>query len=173
MDALTKIGMVMLSVILTVMSLELFARLMAPPIENPRYLQISQGYENLAQLLKDKYVPKLAYHDYYLYSLEPASTKTVTFTNYFGARSTPDSVGLAEADELIWMVGGSTMQNLETEDRLSIANQMAVELIRNTVRARVLNFGVGSFQSSMEAIKFQDLIRRVPINEIPTTVIFY
>jgi hypothetical protein len=39
--------------------------------------------------------------------------------------------------------------------------------------ATVVNFGTGGFQSSLENIKFQELLRQVPANERPAVVIFY
>jgi hypothetical protein len=136
-------------------------------------MEVSAGYANLHQLLKDKYVPTTEYHDYYIFSLGPSATQTVNFTTYFGARATPDSHDLKTAQELVWVFGGSTMQNLETEDQLSIANNIGVELNKSGVPARVINFGTGGFQSSLESIKFQDLLRRVPESERPTTAVFY
>ena len=65
------------------------------------------------------------------------------------------------------------MQNLETEDAFSIANNIGTELKRNGIRSRVLNFGTGGFQSAMESIKFQTLIRKVPKSELPTSAVFY
>jgi hypothetical protein len=46
-------------------------------------------------------------------------------------------------------------------------------LKENGICPTVKNFGVGAFQSSMELIKFQDLLRRVPETRRPTIAIFY
>ena len=62
---------------------------------------------------------------------------------------------------------------METVDRLTIANQLALNLKKNNIKATVVNFGVGGFQSSLESIKFQDLLRRVDKRERPDIVIFY
>ena len=165
--------LVLLSIVSILSFLEISARLFAKPVENPRYLEVSASYDNLEQLLKDKYVPALRYHEYYMYSSGPSVTQTVNFTDYFGARATPDSDSIETAKELIWVFGGSTMQNLETEDALSIANNIGTELKRNGIPSRVLNFGTGGFQSAMESIKFQTLIRKVPKSELPTSAVFY
>jgi hypothetical protein len=137
------------------------------------FLEIGQGYSQLNQLIKDWNVLRFNYHDYYMYSPAPAHSPTVNFSEYFGSRATPDSSKEHKPKEVIWAFGGSTMQNLETEDSLTLANQIALEFKRRNILARVYNFGVSSFQSSLETIKFQDLLRRVPVNEWPTTVLFY
>jgi len=168
------------SVLLILLIPEISARLLSKvskpqsPFPNyPYYVEISHGYKHVDQLIQDWSAVWVQYHDYYIYSPGPASSKTVNFTDYFGARATPASADLDEADEVIWAFGGSTMADLETDDDLSLANQIAVELNKDNVKARVRNFGVGGFQSSLETIKFQDLLRRVPLRERPTTVIFY
>ena len=150
-----------------------YAKLKAVPPANPRYLEISQTYPQLKQLLRDWNVLRFGYHDYYVYSPVPASSELVNFTSYYGARATPDSVGLDSAKEIVWAFGGSTLQNLEAEDRLTLPNQLAAALNREHAQARVYNFGTGGFQSSLEIAKFQDLLRRVPESEWPTTVVFY
>ncbi|MCI0562758.1 MAG: SGNH/GDSL hydrolase family protein, partial [Nitrososphaera sp.] len=156
---------------------EISARLVSKPQSPfpsyPSYVEISHGYKHLNQLIQDWNASRIQYYDYYIYSFGPASSKTVNFTDYFGARATPASADLDEADEVIWAFGGSTMADLEADDDLSLANQIALELNKDNVKARVHNFGVGGFQSSLETIKFQDLLRRVPLRERPTTVIFY
>lgn len=150
-----------------------YARYLPPPETKPLYLEGSKSYPRLQQLLRDMPSFGFGYHDYYVYSPRPVSTETINFTSYFGARHSPDSTGLDVAKETVWAFGGSTMQNLETDDQLSLSNQIAVELNQNHVLARVYNFGSGGFQSSLEVTKFQDLLRRVPQSEWPTTAIFY
>jgi hypothetical protein len=144
----------------------------APPAKS-RYIELSDRYPLLRQLISDWNALRFIYHDYYVYSPAPASSQTVNFTDYFGARLTPDSASLDAAKQVVWAFGGSTMQNLETDDRLTLANQIAAELNKADARVLVYNFGAGGFQSSLEAIKFQDLLRRVPPNQYPTIAIFY
>jgi len=151
----------------------------SPTEAKPRYLEVSKSYPHLQQLLRDTHLFELGYHDYYVYSPRPVSSETINFTSYLearhslGVRYSPDSVELNVAKEIIWAFGGSTMQNLETDDQLSLPNQIAAELNRNNSFARVYNFGAGGFQSSLEVAKFQDLLRRVPQSDWPTTAIFY
>lgn len=116
---------------------------------------------------------RLAYYDYHIFAVAPFSSETMTFTSYYSARNVPDSMPVGEGDVTIWIFGGSTMQNMETVDELTIANQLALNLKKNNIKATVVNFGVGAFQSSLESIKFQDLLRRVDKRERPDIVIFY
>ncbi len=112
------------------------------------------------------------YRDYYLFSLAPKNVGDINITEYFSARSTPDSVHIGEATSIIWMFGGSTMQNFETNDKLSIANTVAIAANKRE-KVAVLNFGTGSFHSISESIKFFDLLRRINPNEYPKIAIFY
>ncbi|MBF0435783.1 MAG: hypothetical protein HQL77_10480 [Magnetococcales bacterium] len=112
------------------------------------------------------------YRDYYLFSLEPKNVGDINITEYFSARSTPDSVHIGEATSIIWMFGGSTMQNFETNDKLSIANTIAIAANKKE-KVAVLNFGTGSFHSITESIKFFDLLRRINPIEYPKIAIFY
>lgn len=151
----------------------IYLKFIIAPMGNPLYLEMSQSYPLLKQLLRDWSALQFGYHDYYVFSPLPNASETVNFTSYYGARATPDSVEQAAAKEIVWAFGGSTMQNLESDDRLTLANQIAAELNQRQTPARVYNFGSGGFQSSLEVAKFQDLLRRVPQTEWPTTAIFY
>ena len=115
---------------------------------------------------------RLTYWEYYLYSTAPRKSKDAEFTSYFSARATPDSLPIKSARNIIWMFGGSTMQNLETTDRLTIANTVA-KTLNPAAGVAVLNFGVGSFHSTLELIKFHDLLRRVKRSEHPKVAVFY
>jgi hypothetical protein len=160
-------------------TLEVGARILVPSnVDNPRYLAISQGFEKLPQLLRDKRSGGgerhgTKYYEYEIYSNRPHVTETMTFTDYHSARLTPASVPRQEAGTIIWTFGGSTMQNAETSDELSIANAIAKVFISNGMKARVENFGVGAFQSSLELVKFSTLLARVPPAERPKVAIFY
>ncbi len=166
-----------LYVLLVLLTPEIAARIIAKltpsPWPSPLYKEISQGYALRDQLVADWSALRFEYRDYYLYSPGPAASQTVNFTPYFGARATPASVDVKAAKEVIWAFGGSTMQNLEADDELTLANQIAVELNKQQVPTHLYNLGTGAFQSSLETIKFQDLLRRTPPRERPTTVIFY
>lgn len=117
----------------------------------------------------------LSYYDYFLFATAPTPVKTklMTFTNYYSSRKVPDSVPMGSDAPIVWIFGGSTMQNMETTDELTIANQVAVNLKKAGHPATVVNFGTGGFQSSLENIKFQELLRQLPANERPAVVIFY
>ena len=166
-----------LFMLLVFLAPEICARMIArftPPVgTRSLYKEISQGYALHDQLVADWRALHFEYRDYYLYSPGPASSKTVNFTSYFGARATPASVDVKDAKEIIWTFGGSTMQNLEADDELTLANQIATELNKQGIPTHLYNFGTGAFQSSLETVKFQDLLRRTPPREHPTTVIFY
>jgi hypothetical protein len=151
----------------------LIAKLTYVPPAKSRYIQIGEQYPLLQQLISDWTALRFVYHDYYVYSPAPASSQTVNFTDYFGARLTPDSVSPDASKQVVWAFGGSTMQNLEADDRLTLANQIAAELNKAGTGVLLYNFGSGGFQSSLETIKFQDLIRRVPATQRPATAVFY
>ncbi len=164
-------------VLLILASPEIVARLIAKLAphswSSSVYDDISHDYPLREQLVSDWNTLRFGYRDYYLYSPEPASSRTINFTPYYGARRAPASVDRAQAKEVVWTFGGSTMQNLEADDELTLANQIAVELNQRGIPTQLHNFGVGAFQSSLELIKFQDLLRRVPPEERPSTAIFY
>lgn len=142
---------------------------------NPHYVEISGDFADLAELIADSQntpsAPK--YYDEFLYAAAPASTEHINFTDYYSARWTPDSEPLSEAEHIIWTFGGSTMENTETTDRLTIANTWAKIFNGTLGPTHVKNFGTGGFFSSYELIKFQKLLREVPENELPTIAIFY
>ncbi len=126
-------------------------------------------YESLAKLTQNGF----KYYDYYVYSLAPIKTKTIVITDYFSSRHVPDSVPLGKAKTIIWFFGGSTLQNLDSADDRTIVNQVARELKSQGIEATLLNFSVAAYQSSVEFVKFTDLLRRVPSHELPTVVVFY
>jgi len=138
-----------------------------------RYRKISQGFRDLAELERDLRIGKTAYADYQLYTNAPRSTPTFTITPYYSSRRTPASFPREDADTIVWTFGGSTMQNAETSDDLSIANAIATTLAAAGLRPRVENFGIGSFQSSLEFIQFSRLLARVSERERPQIAAFY
>jgi hypothetical protein len=141
--------------------------------ENPRYLAASKDFPELQQLLKDKYIGGLKYYDYHYFALAPFSSKTVTITDYFSSRRTPASVERSEARTIVWAFGGSTMQNFETSDEFTIANTIAQRFAHAGLKPRVENFGVGSFQSSLEFVKFGRLLAAIPEKHHPKIAVFY
>lgn len=169
------LGLMMILVCLLVA--EGVARLVSGPTwVNPYYSEMSKGFALLDELNADKqhmFAQGQKYYDEFLYGTAPVSLTHVNFTDYYSARSTPDSVPLSQAENIVWTFGGSTMMNTETTDELTIANTLAVEFGKVLGPTHVKNFGEGSFFSSYELIKFQKLLREVPEDEMPTMVLFY
>jgi hypothetical protein len=124
----------------------------APPAKS-RYIQVSQPYPLLQQLISDWTALRFVYHDYYVYSPAPASSQTVNFTDYFGARLTPDSVSPDTSQHVVWTFGGSTMQNLEADDRLTLANQIAAELNKRV--SCYITLGAGDFKAPWRRSNFK------------------
>jgi hypothetical protein len=163
--------------IATLAAAELIARLTTHnrPWLNPRYVKLSQDFAEFEALIEDVYSKGngAPYQHEFLYGPPEKSTNHVNFTTYFSARRTPDSVPLDGAEHIIWTFGGSTMENTETTDSLTIANTWARAFNRELGGVHVKNFGTGGFFSSYQLIKFQRLLREVPQAEHPTIGIFY
>jgi hypothetical protein len=141
---------------------------------NPYYVEMSKDFARLDELISDKQnTHHLKYYDEFLYATAPISLTHISYTDYYSSRWTPDSVPLSEAENIVWAFGGSTMENQETTDDLTIANTWAKVFNRTLGPTHVKNFGTGSFFSSYELIKFQKLLREVPESELPSMVIFY
>jgi hypothetical protein len=162
----------------TLLALELASRLTTPesPWLNPRYVRLSEAYPELDALIADaEWGPGGAarYYEEFLYAKKPSTSAHVTFTEYYSARLTPSSVPLGRAEHIVWAFGGSTMENSETTDSLTIANTWARRFNRALGPTHVKNFGTDSFFSSYELIKFQKLLREVPADERPTVALFY
>lgn len=137
-----------------------------------------QNFPDIQKFLADKRLAEeagIVYYDYFLFAIAPTPGKSslVRYTNYYSSRNVPDSEPLGTGAPIVWIFGGSNMQNIETTDELTIANQVAVSLKRSGKPATVVNFGVLGFQSSLESIKFQELLRLVPAHERPSVVLFY
>jgi hypothetical protein len=156
---------------------ELIMRRFFPP-PNPnsatQWLKLLDDLPERDQFLADRlHFTRQKYYDYHLYGVRAGKSQTMTFTDFFSARACPDSVAPDQAKQIIWMFGGSTLQNAETTDERTIANQVAKYLKSEGTPVAVFNFGVGSFQSSLELIKFEDILRRVSPAERPNVVVFY
>ncbi|MEM7395974.1 MAG: hypothetical protein AAF492_26875, partial [Verrucomicrobiota bacterium] len=114
------------------------------------------------------------YHDYYIAGPRPLESETVNYRgDYYGAHACPDSAQPAPGNRRIWFFGGSTMENLTTTDEGTLANQAVKVLNENGVPAEGHNFGFRSFHSTLESIKFQDLLRREPPARHPAVAVFY
>ncbi|MCK4788749.1 MAG: hypothetical protein KAV87_33715, partial [Desulfobacteraceae bacterium] len=167
----------LITILVFIITLEVYARikyLYDPPLPlGLKFLHQELGAKASEFIHLEKKGRGLKYYDYYLYAIAPYQSQTATFTKYFSARSVPDSYPLGEGAIIVWLFGGSTMQNLETIDKFTIANSLACNLRKSGIKASFLNFGTGGFQSSLESIKFQDLLRRTSFSERPDVVIFY
>jgi hypothetical protein len=162
---------------ISILSLEILIRFSSqnPRWHNPHYIEISSDYPLLDELVADAQNthPAPKYYDEFLYAAAPVATKHINYTNYYSARLTPDSVPLSKAEHIIWTFGGSTMENTETSDELTIANTWARIFNHSLGATHVKNFGTGGFFTSYELIKFQKILREVPETEHPTMAIFY
>lgn len=127
----------------------------------------------LKQLVSQGSPAPQKYYDFHVHAFKPFSQPDLGFSDYFSARRTPASTPLGASKSIVWLFGGSTLQNLDTPDSLTIVNQFALNLKNAGKKVTVQNFGVGGFPISMELTKFADLLRRVPANERPQTVVFY
>ncbi len=173
-----KVLYVFVVTLLCLVVLEIVSRITAPehPWLNPRYVELSEDYEDLEGLIDDVgWGPGDArkYYEEFLYAPAPRSSSHLNYTEYHSARLAPSSVPLRDAKEIIWAFGGSTLQNSETTDSLTIANTWAKLFNRSLGPTHVKNFGAGGFFSSYEMIKFQRLLREVPNDEHPTMAIFF
>lgn len=169
------IGLVVV-VTLSILSLEGIARFYFRDANrvNAYYLEVNSGFSDLDALIEDiQSISGLKYYDEFLYAAPPTSTDHINFTDYYSARWTPDSIAITEAEYIVWTFGGSTMENTETTDRLTIANTLSKRLNESLGPTHVKNFGTGGFFSSYELIKFQSLLRKVPEDEFPDVAIFY
>lgn len=113
------------------------------------------------------------YADYYVFQARLKTSPTLNYVAPYGERLCPASVAAESAAERIWFFGGSTMQNAETTDKRTIANQVTRRLNESQRPTESHNFGMGMFQSSLELIKFESLLRETPSDSRPTVVVFY
>ncbi|MEW6304371.1 MAG: SGNH/GDSL hydrolase family protein [Verrucomicrobiota bacterium] len=156
-------------------TLEIGARLFVrDPSLKPEYFRLIEDFPRReAHLRSISQAARLQYYDYHLFAPRPVAAETITFTDYYSARRVPVSDSPGHAEEMVWLFGGSTLQNSDAPDDLTLANVVAAKLKEAGISACVRNFGVSTFQSSMELTKFADLLRRVPPEEQPTLVVFY
>lgn len=173
-----------ITLIVGLIALELFARyfpikdeVLGPHflelLEKEKFSQKDQLIRDLSFIHGDKVKDIHKYYNYYLFSEAPKSTDLIQYTDYYSARDVPNSEPVENANRIIWLFGGSTMQDIGTTDSLSIANQIAVYLNKANKPSAVINFGTVSFQSSLELIKMQNLLRNVSVEQYPDYVVFY
>ena len=168
----------LITLVVLFVCLETYARYKETHGGSGRHVEIlyKESFPKISEFLLDKKKlgTGLKYYNYHIFAIPPVETSLVNFTQYFSARKVPASAPIGSIDHpTVWLFGGATMQNLETIDDLTIANQVAVNLKLKGKEATVVNFGVGGFQSSLESIKFQELLRNVSVDDLPDIVIFY
>jgi hypothetical protein len=160
-----------------VVTLEAGTRVLGGPREGrTMYREISRDFAQLQQLRQDVRACLEAgtkYYEYFLFSAPPCQTTTVNVSDFFSARQTPASRPPGQAELVVWTFGGSTMQEYQTTDERSVANAIAATIAAAGIAVRVENFGVPTFQSSLELIKFMTLAARVPADRLPNAVVFY
>jgi hypothetical protein len=163
--------------VLGVATLEVGAGLLGgPKEERSKYREISRDFEQLRQLRQDARACGAAgtrYYEYFLFSPPPCATETVNVSDFFSSRLTPASRPAEQADLIVWTFGGSTLQEYQTTDERSVANAIAAAIAAAGIDVRVENFGVPTFQSSLELVKFMTLAARVPADRLPDAVVFY
>jgi hypothetical protein len=162
---------------LALATLEIGTRVLgAPKGERSMYGATSEGFEQLKELRADVRACGRAgakYYEYFLFSAPPCATPMVNVSDFYSSRQTPASAPAEAAELIVWMFGGSTLQEHQTTDERSIANVVARSLSAAGIAARVENFGVPTFQSSLELIKFLALAARMPADRLPDVVVFY
>ena len=92
------------------------------------YREMSQEFAQLRQLRQDLRTCGEAgakYYEYFLFSAPPCATATVNVSDFFSSRQTPASAPADRADLIVWIFGGSTLQEHQTTDERSIANAIA------------------------------------------------
>ncbi|MCF8196956.1 MAG: hypothetical protein K9J38_13230 [Polynucleobacter sp.] len=129
-------------------------------------------------LMTPEWLEARTYWDYHYYSSTELKTPSLNFNgiDQYNSRSVPCSLR-KDGDQpkfIVWIFGGSTMQNMETSDELSIANQFC---LNQTPKGslQVSNFGVGSFQSELEIAKLLNIYKLTirDKSQLPNLVIFY
>lgn len=144
---------------------DLMARLIA---RHPESARISAALD--AYRVKCGGAPFL-YEDYYIFRRVPCETPDVAFTSYFSSRRSPDAAPIAAGTPLVWLFGGSTMLDFSGPDDLTIANALALSMRRAGLPVSIANLGEGAFQSTLELIKFQALLRAT--DRPPDHAVFY
>lgn len=177
---LSNVVLVSVVVVLTsvamVLAMEfLLRRNKSSKVQAGRWHQLAAKWDKKDSHTKALHDPArgLNYYDYFIYSAAPYTSETLNYTDFYSARLCPDSVKQENAKTIIWTFGGSTMQNNETSDKLTIANQIAFNLNQKGKEVFIRNFGTGSFQSSKEFIKFQEILKNVDSVDRPDVVVFY
>lgn len=137
-----------------------------------------ERYCRSREMISKEWIEGRTYWDYHYYSQKKLDTPEIRFNDvdYFNSRAVPCS-----SDEkmpqarMVWMFGGSTMQNMETSDANTIANAFCKNYPGGSSTINVVNLGVGSFNSEMELVKLLNLYK-IQIKDkrlLPDVAIFY
>ncbi len=182
---LAQVTLAVVAVVLAASLAEAVARWTDPPrrllpLEAALHAELSPELRaGLASFLDDREAvwwrepTRWRYEDYHLYRMAPIATGTIRFHEDTGARDCPDGLPSGADVDRVWFFGGSTMQDLGAPDRLTVANQTIKTLNDGGQRVRGLNFGTTSYQSGLELIRFQGLLRSRRAEEHPKVAIFY
>lgn len=145
-------------------------------LDKREFVYQSQGYDNdyLASLrIQGDGVKKNKYEDYYIYGANEYEGDLVNITNYHNSRKVSYTSSIEDADLILWFFGGSTMLDLGNEDKNTIPSIVAREFNKEGIKIFAANFGMSGFNSTLERIKFFELLQKTNEKEKPNTVIFY
>ena len=165
-------------IILLIEYTNIFKSVWAPGYENKdaKYVYKSQGFS-------EDYWNKLSvegsevnisnYEDYYYVSPSLIENEYINIVDYYNSRKVNYISNLEDAKLKIWFFGGSTMLDLGVEDKLTIPSSVARRFFEEKKEVFIANFGTNGFNTTLERIKFIELLHKVSSQEIPDKVIFY
>lgn len=128
-----KFKIIYLYLAISLLTVELYARCFYQDKSmNKNYLTISkiENFQLPFKIKKNNNITptELKYYEYFLFAPYPGTNGEMSISDNYSARKSPDSEERGKGKIIIWTFGGSTMLNIETSDRLSIANQVALNL---------------------------------------------
>lgn len=137
---------------------------------------LSQGFTNeyYMKIKKEGGDVKLTkFEEYFLVNPKKTNNKYINIIDYYNSRKVTNISNINDAEYIIWFFGGSTMIELGADDDSTIASTVAVGFKNNSKKAFISNFGMSGFNSTLEKIKFLELLKNVKKSERPNEVIFY
>jgi hypothetical protein len=174
---LGRLLLVLLPVLLLFAAAEWLLGRQAPDLRSTLWSEALGDYPMRDQLMRDWAAcmaeSPLVYYEYWLFGGGAYTSATVNTTAFYGSRRVPASAGPGAGDMTVWMFGGSALVDIGTTDDDSIANRVALGLRARGRNPTVVNLGGRSFNTSIELIKFQDILRRTAPAERPNLVVFY
>lgn len=158
----------------------LFKKIYNPGLEdfskNEKFY-IDQGFSSIKYnkiIFESENINQNKFEDYYYVSPEiTKNNELINIVDYYNSRKVNYISKIENAKEIIWFFGGSTMLQLGTEDKLTTPSILAKQLQKDNVKVFIANFGMSGFNSTLERIKFFELLNKVPKNTYPDRVIFY